>query len=278
MTQRSPAVGLAASPGSTFHSSAFIAMARRKTPRPGSTRPGSKARSANNPESESSPADSQPAVVTETNDAQAISASSMTPSSKTMAVLSALAVLHLVTLAISYLALIEPSSTHARLLSAATPYLRATHFSADGRPFYLAHGTPDEQPHRLQFTRLNDDEAIDANTTWTNVEPAGIAGMAPSDRYHRWMTLVATLSESDRPSLAAALLLPLIESDDAIDAVRIVRLPTELTTVEQDAAPPAYLARVVRNPSGMSLVAVKPKRLTTYARRSDPIRSSETSQ
>jgi hypothetical protein len=175
---------------------------------------------------------------------------------------------HLVALLLSYSAIVEPSSTHSRLLDALSPYLRSTHFAADGRPFYLAHATPDEQPHRLQFTTIGDGgtATIDSQTQWTTVEPGGLAGLAASDRYGRWMRLVATLAQSDQPSLAAALLMPLVSADSSIDAVRIIRLPTELTTAADDAAPPVYLARVVRADDSVRLVSIVSKRLTTSAR------------
>lgn len=184
--------------------------------------------------------------------------------------ISAAIVLHLFTLFLSYSAIIEPSSTHSSLLDAASPYLRSTHFAADGRPFYLAHATPDEQPHRLQFASRGDGKSlsIDLQTKWTTIDPGGAAGLAASDRYGRWMGLVATLAQSDQPSLAAGLLMPLVSADDSIDAIRIIRFPTELTTATDDAAPPVYLARVVRGSEGVSLVSIQSKRLTTSQRQS----------
>lgn len=178
-------------------------------------------------------------------------------------------VVHLFALFLSYSAIVEPSSTHSSLLDALSPYLRSTHFAADGRPFYLAHGTADEQPHRLQFASADDSKMlqIDLQTRWTTIEPGSVPGLAASDRYRRWMGLVATLAQSDQPSLAAALLMPLVSADDSIDAVRIIRLPTELTTAAEDAAPPVYLARVIREDSGVRLVSVQSKRLTTSPRK-----------
>ena len=190
------------------------------------------------------------------------------PTSTVMGLISVALVLHLFVLLLSYTAIIEPSATHTRLLDAAAPYLRLTHFPADGRPFYLAHGIPDEQPHRLQFASRGSNPSleIDSQTEWTTVQPSGIAGLASWDRYGRWMKLVGTLAQSDRPSLAAALLMPLISADESIDAVRIIRLPTQLTTAEQDAAPPVYLARVVRDSQEVGLVSIVAKRLSTYPR------------
>ncbi|QEG00080.1 hypothetical protein Mal15_41490 [Stieleria maiorica] len=198
------------------------------------------------------------------------------PSPFWVGLISAAIVVHLLALFVSYSALIEPSSTHSSLLDLASPYLRSTHFSADGRRFYLAHATPDEQPHRLQFASAGKDGdlVIDRQTEWTTVQPGGIAGLAASDRYGRWMALAATLAQSDRPSLAAALLMPLISADPSIDAVRVVRLPTQLTTVADDSAPPVYLARVVRSGDQVRLVSIGAKRLSTYAR--DPETGAET--
>lgn len=193
------------------------------------------------------------------------------PSPKLRWLISAVVVFHLAALAISYAAIVEPSATHSELLNALTPYLRSTHFAAEGRRFYLAHATPDEQPHRLQYATRNEFASfeVDPRTQWTTVQPEGYAGLASHDHYARWMTLIATLAESEQPSLAAALLLPLVEENDEIDAVRIVRLPTQLTTIAEDSRGPVFLARVIRSGENVKLVSIKAKRLTTYQRADD---------
>ncbi|WP_143543673.1 hypothetical protein [Rhodopirellula sp. MGV] len=195
-------------------------------------------------------------------------ADSPLPSPLVRNILGVFAVAHLVALFVSYSAIIEPSALQSSLLDTLAPYLRGTHFAADGRRFYLAHATPDEQPHRLQVasTKPRVPLTIDSQTEWTTVDPSGIPGLAAWDRYNKWMTLAATLSESDQRSLAAALLMPLIRADKTIGAVRIVRLPTQLTTAEQDAAGPAYLARVVRDGEQINLVSIESQRLTTSPR------------
>ena len=179
--------------------------------------------------------------------------------------LSVLVVAHLLGLVLSYSAIVEPSATHTRLLEALSPYLRPTHFAADGRPLYMTHGTADERPHRLQFAILGDShQSIDSVADWTTIEPKGMAGLAYSDRYARWVSLVATLAESDQPSMAANLLLPLVSSDQSIDLVRIIRMQTELTTeFEPDVT---YIARIVRNGDRTQLIAVESQRLTTSNR------------
>jgi hypothetical protein len=190
------------------------------------------------------------------------------PSPTTRFVVGGLVLMHLIGLLVSFTAIIEPSTTHNQLLGLLTPYLRATHFSADGRRFYLAHATPDEQPHRLQVARANEFPSfeVDPRTEWTTVEPAGIPGLASQDRYARWMALAAMLAESDRTSLTATLLLPLVDDESQIDAVRVVRLPTQLTTVADDSRGPVFLARVIRDNDSVKLVSIQPKRLTTYPR------------
>lgn len=199
------------------------------------------------------------------------------PNSLTQRLLVGLVVAHLGLLFLSYTAVVGASAGHLRWLSAAAPVLRTTHFGADGRPFYLAQGSSDEQPHRLQFATnpvSGSTLKIDAQTEWTTVEPSGLSGFASNDHYRRWMSLVATLAESDQPSLAAALLMPLVDhqsesNSPRIDAVRIVRLPTQLTTAVEDAAPPAYVARVVRNGKDVRLVSIQPTRLTTFRQVND---------
>jgi hypothetical protein len=274
-------------------------MARRKSSRSKSSRrsPGEVAKSGNHADSTEKSDPASAGQTTGANDPEAASAAGSDmgsvetgtmktgavergggsrpgggPARKLRFVLMLFVGLHLVAVFLSYSALIEPSSTHSRLLSVVDPYLRMTHFAADGRPFYLAQGTADEQPHRLQVASGNAGDGaasfeIDVQTEWTNVEPTGVPGLAASDRYERWMRLVAALAEADRHSLAATMLMPLIVDDPSIDAVRIVRLPTELTTVADDAAPPVYLARVVRRGDVVRLVSIESKRLTTFQRK-----------
>ncbi|KAA5543688.1 hypothetical protein FYK55_10855 [Roseiconus nitratireducens] len=269
-------------------------MARRKQRRSSSKRDASPANDSVPKDSSSEPVESGERVATltakrptpseaasaETRYAEALSADALSGTSRQRGmyaryvpgpgkrvVIGSLLVLHLAALFVSYAALIGPSSTHSQLLDLLSPYLRTTHFAADGRPFYLAHATPDEQPHRLQVATLSGtSNRLDATTPWRTIEPDGPAGFASSDRYHRWMALAATLNGSEQPSLAAALLLPLVRSDESIDAVRIVRLPTELTSAVEDAAAPPYLARVVREDQEIRLVAVQADRLTTFPR------------
>ncbi|MEO1526251.1 MAG: hypothetical protein AAFX06_12500 [Planctomycetota bacterium] len=192
------------------------------------------------------------------------------PSVAVQALVSVLVVAHLVILLVSYTSIIEPSSTQASLIEKAAPYLRMTHFSADGRPFYLAHGNSDEQPHRLQVATLPKGvAATDSSIEWTTIEPAGTAGLAESDRYARWMALADTLAASEQSSLAAAILGPMVKTDASIDLIRVLRLPTMLTTVEDDANAVAYLARVVRDGDATRLVSVQSRRLTTSVRGED---------
>ncbi|MEL6107178.1 MAG: hypothetical protein AAFU85_14140 [Planctomycetota bacterium] len=63
---------------------------------------------------------------------------------------------------------------------------------------------------------------------------------------------------------------PFVQDQAAVDAVRVVRLPTLLTTDEDDRSPVAYLARIVRDGESVRLVAVQPKRLTTFERSDAP--------
>lgn len=209
--------------------------------------------------------------VSEPNPAAASDAPSGYPSVAVQVIVSAAVVAHFLMFVLSYTAIIDPSTTHASILDTATPYLRATHFAADGRPFYLGHGIQDEQPHRLQVASLEPGQSVtDRNVEWTTIQPQGIPGLAESDRYARWMVLAETLAKSDRASLAATAIGPFLRGDDSIDAVRVVRLPTLLTTVEDDKSPVAYLARVVNSEDEVRLVAVQPRRMTTFERSDAP--------
>ncbi|MEL6107179.1 MAG: hypothetical protein AAFU85_14145 [Planctomycetota bacterium] len=120
------------------------------------------------------------------------------PSLAVQAVVSVAIVAHLVLIAVSFTAIIDPSETHSSLLDAAAPYLRSTHFAADGRSFYLGRDDEDEQPHRLQVASLQPGQSVtERGVEWSTIEPQGIPGFAESDRYARWMVLAATLARSD---------------------------------------------------------------------------------
>ena len=189
--------------------------------------------------------------------------------------ISAAVALHFVTLFLSYAATVDMSDMQARYLNAAIPYSRMTHFDADQRRLFLGHNNSQDQPHRLQVARLREGQALsdfklEPGVEWETVAPLGPAGLAGNDRYSRWMRWVSLLSDSERSGLAATLIGPFIRFDPTVAAVRIVRLPTELTTVEQDARPVAYLARVTRREDQLHLVAVRPRAQTTFARAADP--------
>jgi hypothetical protein len=177
----------------------------------------------------------------------------------------------LIAILISFTSVVEPSGIHSRLSSLVHPYLRPAHFSADDRPVYLAHGDPSEQPHRLQTTTasITDIESFDTDQ-WRTVEPAGRAalssypGLAVSDRSARWLTTAAMLADNEQPSLVAELLLPIARQNPNVTAIRIVRLPTDLSDINASAESP-YVARVVRSGDLISLVQLQPARLSSQA-------------
>ena len=194
-------------------------------------------------------------------------------------VISAALVLHFLTLFLSYAATVEMSDTQARYLNAAIPYSRITHFDADQRRLFLGHNNSQDQPHRLQVARLEEGQELaefklGPGVDWETVAPLGPAGLAGNDRYSRWMRWVSLLSDSERSGLAATLIGPFVRFDPTVAAVRIVRLPTELTTIEQDAKPVAYLARVTRRDGELHLVAVRPSAQTTFARTSQSVKQT----
>ncbi len=173
--------------------------------------------------------------------------------------------LHLLAIWISFTSVVEPSSIHARFASLVHPYVRPTHFAADDRPVYLTHGNPSEQPHRLQVTTdpLNDMASVDTRS-WQTVGPSGYAGLAVSDRTARWLSTAAMLAENDQPGLVAELLLPIAQSDPSVNAIRIVRLPTDLNDINTETESP-YVARVVRGDGFVSLLELKSSRLSSQA-------------
>jgi hypothetical protein len=181
-------------------------------------------------------------------------------------------VFHLGALTVSYTSVVEPSELQGRWQQALQFYLYPTHFLADDRPIYLAHGDVSEQPHRLQITTVKPSAdpslfrlPID-DPQWQTVEPPGIAGLAGNDRYSRWLSTAAILATNDQPSLVAELMLSVALKDPSITAVRIVRLPTQLTTTAADALPPPYAAYVAKQNDTVALVQVNEPRLSTAVR------------
>ena len=90
-------------------------------------------------------------------------------------------------------------------------------------------------------------------------------GFAESDRYARWLATAATLAENDQPGLVAELLLPVVQADTSIRAVRIKRLTTDLNTTLDESLPPPYVARIVRSAGNVSLVQLQPARLSAVS-------------
>ena len=190
---------------------------------------------------------------------------------------------HLTAIAVSFTAVVDPSSIHQRLSEVLQPYLRPTHFSADDRPVYLTHGDSDDQPHRIEVTnqRVTGVEAS-GDLKWRVIGPAekkgvsSIPGFAVSDRVARWLSTAAMLAENDQPSLVADLILPVVANQPSVQGVRIVRYPTDLNDINTGVAVP-YLARVVRGKDTVSLVQLKESRLSAQPRlsvfRSDSLRS-----
>jgi hypothetical protein len=172
---------------------------------------------------------------------------------------------HLLAILVSFTGVVEPSTIHARLSELAHPYLRPTHFAADDRPVYLAYGDSFEQPHRLQVTTsiVTDIASVDA-LRWQAVGPDGGPGLAVSDRVARWLSTAAMLAENEQPGLVAELLLPVAQHDPRIRAIRIVRFPTDLSDINEEAESP-YVARVVRDGDFVSLVQLRPARLSSQA-------------
>jgi hypothetical protein len=186
--------------------------------------------------------------------------------------------IHLFALGVSLLAVVEPSSIHARLQSLLRPYLQLTHFGVDDRPLYLAYGDTSEQAHRLEVTEAEIQQS-DASVEWMNPHFrasddsqltivggwAAEPGLAVSDRYARWLSTAATLAESEQPSLVAELLLPVLRSDGSLRGVRIVRRTTDLNTTLDENLPPPFVARIATVAGRRSLIRLQETRLNAIA-------------
>ncbi|QDT13124.1 hypothetical protein [Planctomycetes bacterium K23_9] len=186
--------------------------------------------------------------------------------------LSIFVLFHLVAVAVSMTAVGASSQTQAWLNGVLQPYTMPTHFRTQGERVYLASGEAIENPHQLQVLYVSDatkDDAIgslDASLAWEVMPSQGIPGLAVDDRYARWISTMVTLIDSGSPSLIAELLLPIIRSDDSILAVRIVRLPTQLSLVTDAEPDPVYVAAVARSSDSVSLVRIDELRLRTMSR------------
>lgn len=176
--------------------------------------------------------------------------------------------IHLAAVVVSYTSVVEPSSLQAKLVQFLQPYLRISHFGADDRPVYLAHGDALEQPHRLQVSSSKGDARQFDDTDWRTIEGFGgraAPGLAASDRMARFLSTVALLSRNEQPSLVAELLLPIATEDAQLTAIRIVRLPTDLNDINVEVEA-VYEARIVRKEDSVSLVQLREERLSTEAR------------
>ena len=201
------------------------------------------------------------------------------PSNNVRTWLSIWVCVHLIALFLSFTSVVEPSMLHARLSEFMHPYLMVGHFAADDRPVYLAHGSDSERPHRLQVTSDELREIDEVETCqWQSVGSGDYAsadaspGLAVSDRVARWLATAATLSENDQPGVVADLLLPIAQHFSNAKAIRIVRFPTDLSDVNATNESP-YVARIVRSNDAVSLIQMKPKRLSSQAVANDGERS-----
>lgn len=183
---------------------------------------------------------------------------------------------HLLALALSFTSVVEPSSLQVNLSGMFFPYLRLGHFAADDRPVYLAHGTADEQPHRLEITSDTLSEIGQVNACqWRTVGAGDYAasesspGMAVCDRVARFLSTSATLAGNDQPGVVAELLLPIAAHFSEAKAIRIVRFPTDLSDVNATSESP-YVARIVRSADSVALIQLKPERQS-----SQPVSSPE---
>lgn len=195
------------------------------------------------------------------------------PPSWVMRVVSVFVMVHLVVIAVAYLAVVRSSGVQGRLVDGFAPYLATFHLApegnaadavaADGVAFFLARGDGAERVYRLQLASgEKQDELAWRPALWV-VE----GGSERARRYQRFLAAVADLGANDQNALAGRLMLPALERDAQADWVRIVRLPNLMTNVVQDAEPAPYTAAVLRDDDGggVRLVRVAQPRLTSAA-------------
>lgn len=188
------------------------------------------------------------------------------PTSGIRSLLSIWIPIHLFALLVSYTSVVEPSGLQRQMGQLLQPYLRLPHFGADDRPVYLTHGEPLEQAHRLQVTSSSKDPRTLRDEDWRTVRLTGrvTPGLAASDRIARYLSTVALLSGNEQPSLVAELLMPIAAQKTEVTAIRVIRLPTDLTEINTGITT-VYEARVVRRGDQVSLVQLREQRLSSEA-------------
>lgn len=193
------------------------------------------------------------------------------PSITAMRFISAVAVLHLIVIAISYLACVRASGVQGQVIDTLSPYLSTFHLAAngnaadavaaDGVAFYLARGDGGERVYRLQVASGEKPE----ESQWRPAAWVAEGGSERARRYQRFLAAIAELGSSDQNALAGRLILPAMQRDPDADWVRIVRLPNLMTNVVQDAEPPPYTAAVLRQGDSIRLVRVAQPRLASVS-------------
>lgn len=194
------------------------------------------------------------------------------PGPQLKAFLACFLAFHFLALLVTFASVIEPSELHAAIDEKLSLYLQNANFSTDERPVYLASGSSTEQPFRFQSTTV--DPHLDASILeaglederWTTIAPPGPAGGLGNDWYARWLKNATILAEAQSSGAVAELLLSKVPDDESVKAIRIVRLPTELTTAEEDLRPAPYTAFVSRHDGKVALVQAVKSRLATQKR------------
>jgi hypothetical protein len=191
------------------------------------------------------------------------------PSVVMMRFISAAAVLHLIVIAISYLAGVRASGVQGQIIDTLSPYLSTFHLAAngnaadavaaDGVAFYLARGDGGERVYRLQVASGEKPE----ESQWRPASWVLEGGGERARRYQRFLAAIAELGASDQNALAGRLILPAMQRDPDADWVRIVRLPNLMTNIVQDAEPPPYTAAILRQGDSIRLVRVAQPRLAS---------------
>ncbi|SRR6056297_1301206 len=170
------------------------------------------------------------------------------------------AVVHLAVCTLSLMQPIGLPETFDQALAYAQPYLRATRFGADGKPARLPHGRLDEAEIRVQVSG----EAEPAESDWLDID-WGSTGVEATNRRQRFFSAAATLAENEQYGLVARWLRPLISGRPEAESIRMVRVPTLLSDVVQDNAPPVYQARILRRQDEINLANLQPTRLVAIA-------------
>ncbi|MEM9644171.1 MAG: hypothetical protein AAF989_04175, partial [Planctomycetota bacterium] len=111
-----------------------------------------------------------------------------------------------------------------------------------------AAGDLEEAEIRMQWAPVSRPEESDwVDYPWNAQDWPLRGGMGTSDRRQTFLRSAVVLSEAEQFGLVAAWMEPALETLPDAKIIRLIRVPSLLSSVTDDSAPPPYTARVLRS-------------------------------